>query len=213
MHGRDVSRVALHQGGGQLALQHQLLRAVGVGHDAFEQLHALKHPGLDLLPIGLGHHERKQVQRPGSLRLVGRGIHVVGDAVVAHLALQVRHAGAQTSQAFVVQALDERLPRRTEGRVSGCVGGPAQFIPVPFGRSCSLLRPVFQGWRCRWGDGVGRRRGHANIVAQALRKSRVYGNSALACSVVLGPSAASGFIAPGVWPMRKKRAMRRLSAS
>ena len=47
----------------------------------------------------------------------------------------------------------------------------------------------------------------------ARRKSSVYGNSGLACSKALGCKVGSCFIAPGVWPMRKKRAMRRLSAS
>ena len=95
MHGGQVSRVALHQGGWQLPTQHQLLRSIGVGHDAFEQLHALHHARFNLLPVLLSQHEREEVERPRPLRLVGCGINVVGDAVVTHLPLQVGHAGVQ----------------------------------------------------------------------------------------------------------------------
>ena len=80
--------MALHQSCGQLAVQHQFLWSISIAHDAFEQLHALHHARLNLLPIGSAQHERKQVERPGALRLIGRCIHVVGDAVVAHLARQ-----------------------------------------------------------------------------------------------------------------------------
>ena len=52
-----------------------------------------------------------------------------------------------------------------------------------------LLSPHHAGWR---------------------RKSRVNGNSALAASPVLGVITA---MRPGVWPMRKNLAKRRLSAS
>ena len=41
---------------------------------------------------------------------------------------------------------------------------------------------------------------------QAVRKSSVNGNSGFG-------TAGAGFILPGVWPWRKKRARRRLSAS
>ena len=62
MHGWQITRVALHQGGRQLAAEHQLLRPIGVGHDAFEQLHALYHACFDLQPVLVLQHERKQVE-------------------------------------------------------------------------------------------------------------------------------------------------------
>jgi hypothetical protein len=62
MHGGQVGGVALDEGRRQLAIEHQLLGAVGVSHDAFEQLHALQHACFDVLPVGLGHHEREQVE-------------------------------------------------------------------------------------------------------------------------------------------------------
>ena len=95
VHGGQIRRMALHQRSGQLATQHELLRPIGIGHDVFEQLHALQHARFDLLPVLVAQHEREQIKRPRALRLVGGGIHVVGDAVVAHLPLQVLHSGVQ----------------------------------------------------------------------------------------------------------------------
>ena len=54
--------MTLHQGSGQLALQHQLLGSISIGHDVLEQLHALHHTRLDLLPIAVAEHEREQVE-------------------------------------------------------------------------------------------------------------------------------------------------------
>ena len=98
MHGGQIGWVALHQSRRQLTVEYKLLRAISVGHDAFKQLHALHHAGFNLLPVLGVQHERKQVKRPGPLRLVGGGIDVVSDAVVMHLPLQVGHAGVQVRQ-------------------------------------------------------------------------------------------------------------------
>ena len=87
LHGVQIAGVALHQRGGQHAGFEQALRAVGVGHDVFEQAHALQHARLDLLPAQRVHHQRQQVERPRALGPVGIGVDVVRDAVVAHLAL------------------------------------------------------------------------------------------------------------------------------
>ena len=117
MHRRQVTRVSLYQSCGQLALQHQLLGAVGIGHDAFQQLHALKHTGFDLLPVGSAQHERKEVQRPRPLWLVSGGIDVVTDAVVTHLPLQVVHAGVQVCHlvgGWRVQGGNELLPKTAD---------------------------------------------------------------------------------------------------
>ena len=118
MHGGQVGGVALHQGGRQLALVQQLLRTVGVGHDVFEQLHALQNARFDFLPVGMAEQEREQIERPGALRLVGGGVDVVSHAVVAHLPLQVRHAFVEVGLAVaqgLAQCVDEALPRRTDG--------------------------------------------------------------------------------------------------
>ena len=62
LHRMQITRMALHQGRGQLTLGQQVLRAVGVGHDVFEQAHALQHTGFNLLPTQRIHHQREQVQ-------------------------------------------------------------------------------------------------------------------------------------------------------
>ena len=87
MHGGQVARMPLHQRSRQLTAGHQGLRAVSVGHDVLKQAHALEHAALDLLPVCGRNDEWKQIQRPRPLRLFAVCIHVVGDAVVAHLAL------------------------------------------------------------------------------------------------------------------------------
>ena len=213
MHGRQVSGVPLNQRGGQLAIEHQLLGAIGVGHDAFEQLHALQNTRFDLLPVGLGHHQGEKVERPRPLRLVGCRIHVVSDAVVTHLPVQVVHAGVQPGQAFTVQVSNEALPSRAQWGVARLRAGGVQFIPMAFRRGQGLLRQSRHG---RDRPAFAQADGgiiHRTIVAQALRKSSVLGNSGLACTKALGGSVGPFFKVPGVCPMRKKRARRRLSAS
>ena len=195
VHGRQVSGVALHQGGGQLATEHQLLWPVGIGHDALEQLHALHHPRINLLPVGRPQHERKQVERPGALWLVSGGIHVVGDAVVAHLPLQVGHAVVQVRQqtlALRTQGFNEAFPEAADGLGATrfftwclCLGGwgelSPQFVPMP-GRGALLLKlEPCHGFGFERAVLVGRGIIHQTIVADQTRlRSSVYGNSGLA---------------------------------
>ena len=110
MHGAQVARVALHQRAGQQAFAQQLLRAIHVGHHAVEQACALQHAALDVCPVALRKDQREQVHRPGPLRAVGVGIDVVGDAVVAHLALQALHAPVQVLEALGPQLIKELGP-------------------------------------------------------------------------------------------------------
>ena len=224
MHGRQVTRVSLHQSGGQLALQHQLLGTVGIGHDAFQQLHALKHSCFDLLPVGSAQHEWKEVQRPRPLWLVSGGINVVTDAVVTHLPLQVVHSGVQVGHAvggWRVQWANELLPKTADlgvcqwvGRRLGRDERAPHFVPMAVGSPLLLKRQpasgvCFDGVFWCWRGPI-----HRVIVVDRQRlKSSVYGNSGLACSKALGCRADRCFMTPGVWPMRKNRAMRRLSAS
>ena len=105
LHGVQIAGVALHQRGGQHTGLEQALRAIGVGHDVFEQAHALQHARLDLLPAQGVYHQRQQVERPGALGPVGVGVNVVRDAVVAHLARELRHAWVQAHQALGPEVL------------------------------------------------------------------------------------------------------------
>ena len=111
LHGVQVAGVALHQRGRQHAAAQQVLGAVDIGHRVLEQAHALLHAALNLAPAGGVDDQRKQVQRPGALGPVGIGIHVVGDAVVMHLALQLGHARRQTGLGLGAQMRHKRRPR------------------------------------------------------------------------------------------------------
>ena len=74
--------------------------AVDVAEDAVEQLGALQDAGLDLLPFVGREHQREQIERPGPLLALGVGIDVVGDAVVADLALGAAAACRSTSRSL-----------------------------------------------------------------------------------------------------------------
>ena len=119
MHGPQIAGVALHQRAGQQPLGQQLLRAIDVGHDAFEQLGALQHAGFDAAPAMRREDQREEVHGPGALRPMGVGIDVVGDAVVAHLAAQAERAAVQIGKAVLAQMAEEFGPFRREGR-GGC---------------------------------------------------------------------------------------------
>ena len=128
LHGVQITRMALHQRGRQLALRQQVLRTVGVGHDVFKQTHALQHTGLNLLPTQRIHHQREQVQRPRALRPIGVGIDVVGNPVVVNLALKLRHAGIQRGGAHVLQMRNELRPFAAQRRkASGASSGPCRL--------------------------------------------------------------------------------------
>ena len=139
VHGAQVARMALHQRRRQQALGQQALRAVDVGHHAVEHAHPLQHAGLDLAPAVGRDDQREQVQRPGPLRVGGVGVEVVGDAVVAQLALQLRAAVVQVGEAVAAQQFEELGPvlrQRGAGRIgarrafAGRTRGAAQLVVV-----------------------------------------------------------------------------------
>jgi len=168
VHGVQVARVALQQRRGQEAARHQALRAVGILHDVLEQLHALAHAALDLLP-GFGpDHQREEVERPGALGLLGLGVDVVGDAVVVHLAAQVGHAGVEPGQALRAQALHKVGPQEARWLcgVCRCAQAVAQFVPVALGRRLGVgTQPAHGVGLVIGGNGRNRDIGHAPIVA------------------------------------------------
>lgn len=114
VHLAQVAGMAAHQRRGQQAFLQQRLWPVDVGHHPVEDAHALQHPGLDLRPAAGCHDQREEVQRPGPLRPVSVRIDVVGDAVVADLALQAQGAPRQVGEAFRAELLEELRPGRRE---------------------------------------------------------------------------------------------------
>lgn len=122
MHRAQVAGVALHQGGRQQAFCQQLLRPVDVGQDAVEEAHALQRAGLDRGPALGRDDQREEVERPGPLRPAGVGIHVVGDAVVADLALQADGAPGQVAEALGAELLEEAGPVRCQRSAFGGLG-------------------------------------------------------------------------------------------
>ena len=110
VHGAQVAGVPLHQGRGQQPVGQQALGAIDVGHHVFEHPHPLQYTGLDLLPALRRHDQREQVKRPGALGGTGVGIDVVGDAVVADLAVQGGGAAVQVAETVGAQGFEKVAP-------------------------------------------------------------------------------------------------------
>ena len=112
MHIAQVTRMAVHQRTWQQALFEKVLRSVDVGQHGFEQAYPLQHTLLDIGPTRGVNDQRKQVQRPGALRAFFIGIDVVGDAVVANLALQTGVVQVHVGGGLRV-GLGKKFPPRT----------------------------------------------------------------------------------------------------
>ena len=160
MHGADVTGVTLHQGGRDQGFVQQALGAVGIGHDLFQHLHPLLNALFDGLPVLLRQQQGKQVQRPGALRVLRVGIHVVGDAVVAHLSLQVARALVQVVQAFMAHMLKKGGPGGRKRLCLRWLWRTPQFIEMA---RCRRLGPSRQPLR----DGQGLRGGLAFVFHSA----------------------------------------------
>jgi len=98
MHGPQVARVAVHQGGRQQAFGQESLWAIDIGHDRIQQSHALLDAAFDMGPVAGVNDEREQVLRPGALRSLFVGVDVVGHPVVPNLALQAGRALVQVGR-------------------------------------------------------------------------------------------------------------------
>ncbi len=114
VHGAQITGVALHQRRWDHGLANELLWAIHIGHDAFEQTRALQHTAFDVCPTLGRDDERKQVERPRALRTILVGIHVVGDAVVAHLACECLCAAVEVEQTARAEVVKKSLPFRRE---------------------------------------------------------------------------------------------------
>ena len=128
LHLVEKAAVAEHHRRRDRAAAQQILRAVDVLEHAVEQLGALRDAGLDLGPLGGCDQERQRVDFPRPVGALGVGIHVVGDAVLADLALHQRQRVAHVRPFARGEPLHERAPvrarlaRRSEHLVEAVFG-------------------------------------------------------------------------------------------
>ena len=94
----------------QQAFAEQALLAVNVDEDLVEQRRALHDRRLDPAPLLLRQDHRQEIQLPRAVGALRIGVHVVGDAVLAHLAVHrvqpLAHALGRPGR----ELLDHRLP-------------------------------------------------------------------------------------------------------
>ena len=81
MAGVPEGRITEDQGGGEIAIEKQLLRAVEVGQDGVEQTSALDQAGFQVAPFGGRDQEWDSVQTPGAIGAQRIAVDVVGNAV------------------------------------------------------------------------------------------------------------------------------------
>ena len=110
----QVPRVSQHQRRRQQVLGEQPLRSIAVGHDGREEAGPLRHARLDLRPLVAVQQERHQVERPRPLAAALVLVDVVGDAVVAHLALDGLATPRQVGEAAGAEMREELAPQRTQ---------------------------------------------------------------------------------------------------
>ena len=175
MHARDVIGMAQHQRRRQQAFVQQVLRTVDVGHHPVQQARTLQHALLDLLPVGRGQQQRKQVERPGPLHLAIVGMHVVADVVVADMALQRLHTLVQAG-------------RRV--RLAGKKG-------LPVRRQATRCRQ--QRWQAAATTGLGVCHGTAVQLAEVRLRDSGLAHGICLCHA-LSIIRADGPIVPQAWP-------------
>ncbi len=162
----------------------QSLSAVEVGQQGVQCPGALRDTCLDDTPFLRTDHEGKRIERPGAIRALRIGVHVIADAVLDDQATgELDAAPRRIARVPGSEAVDESPPVRSDGS-----GGVEQLV-VP-----ACVRDVAG------------KRGVQYFPVHFILRSSVNG-----CS---GPGDSSvAAMVPGVWPIRKKRASRRLSDS
>ena len=126
---REEAAVAEDHGGRDRAALHQRLRAVKIAEDAVEQLGALLDPRRDAVPFLGRQHERDRVDFPRPVHALRIGVDVVGDAVLADLALGERQRVAHVALVALGERAHERVPVRPRP-----AGGGQQLVEAPLGR-------------------------------------------------------------------------------
>ena len=189
--------------------------AVEIPQDQVQQARPLDEAGGEFAPFFRGKDERDEIQLPRHVPLTARAGRETTHPVLAQDAAAVLDAQRKFFSAQAVQRRHERLPMRTDlARTSPQLIPSSTHSPtataqrgwwlVPFSgdhaiktrRPAPEWQPVFLP--LPWGA--------SPVCLHAARKSSVKGKSGLGLTT-------RGVIGPGVWPKRKKRASRRLSAS
>ena len=166
------------------ALGEQPLRSVEIGEQRVEQAGALHDAGLDAAPLVGATTQRQRVEVPGAVGALRVGVDVVGDAVVDDQpARQFDAAPRGASRPSRPQAVEQTAPVLARRALR------VDHLVVA-GRLQERQRHVAQPGR--------------SAAAQVERERKVR---------VHGAGGGRGASRPGVWPMRSKRARRRLSDS
>ena len=109
-HLRAVVGVAQHQLGRDEPVLERLLRAVDVGQEQVEGLHALAHAGLDHRPVGGGDDPRDHVERQDAVDRVAVAVDREGDALVVQLGFGGPRPMAELRRPQRVQPIPDQLP-------------------------------------------------------------------------------------------------------
>lgn len=145
--------IAADQLGRQHAARHQVIVAVDVGDDLFEDLGALHEAARDQHPVGLVDDQRHVRQRPGALLAGGPVIFAVEHAGVAQILVGALETVAETLRAELVEAGEQLAPagahiaRRVDHLIGNAVEQPVVGDqPMPGVRGRLTLRfPVHRG--------------------------------------------------------------------
>ena len=206
--------MTVYQFGRQDTAADQATGAVEILQHEVQQFRTLHERILETDPGVAGDKMRDQVEFPGTRRTAAFSIEVVGDVVLADLPPGLVTALAQLGRPHVLHRLHEVAPVRPHraGGIPHFVMASGRRILLPQTGRIDLGRLMFQGRRHR----------KVFIFTGTLRISCVRGNriqqvgnlrrsSVKGCSRVV--SSTTGSNVPGVWPISRKRAMRRDSAS
>ena len=140
-HGPQELVIAGDQFGRQQPALHQLVAAIDIGDDGFEQLGALGQAARDGQPLAFVEDHRHMRQRPGPLLALGAVIFAVIDAGIAQVLVGALEAAGQFLAAQLVERRDQRQPARADlpGGIDHLVGNTRQQLVVGDKAGCPAL--------------------------------------------------------------------------
>ena len=169
---------------------------VKIREQRLQSARALRHAAFNLAPLILRDDKRQRIERPRTVRSLRIGVDVVGDAVLDDQPpRQLERAPRDLRRLVGAQAFDEPAPMRAHR--------PVLIQKLIIAAAVRIIAP-----KRRIACGAGGKRAWLaqRFVRHVRRRSSVKGRSGL-------ERAGSRQYTPGVCPVRKKRARRRLSDS